>query len=166
MAAIRNFLRGRDLTACTIDPCTVAATGVITVVTGSGASFRTLLDSVKITQRVTTEMIMSVDDIIENNVVLYDGYDIEITEILTRKTATGGGGPYEPKLPVLYYGGWDYFRLTLSKGGKTYVVYGVRQSLDDGVTGQGKQTATMRLNAVNVNVDNSGVASIAYGDTA
>lgn len=160
MSAIRNWLLGKHTTVIDIKPCTVnAGTGAITV--GTAASLRGRANSIRIRHRANTEMIVSVDDVVENHVVLMDGYVVELSEILTVKTGTS----YQPVLPVMFYTA-DLFQVTFTRGGKTTVVYGVRSEMDDGITGQGKQDASLTLLPVNVNVDNSGTASIAYGDAA
>ena len=175
MAAIRRFLRGRDTMAITIVPQDVSAAGVLTTTATTADNSVSLIgrcDGIRIMNRLTSEVIMSVDDILENNVPLTEGYSIELTEILTQKTGTGGVAAsavnYEPALPYLYnkrtsgVSTYDYFKITVTKGANQYVVYGLKQELSDGVNGQGKQIATMSLLPVNVNFDASGVASIVY----
>lgn len=147
-----------------IEPCAVNADGVITVTTANGRSLKGRCESIRIRHRLNTDMIMSVDDTLENHVALYEGYVVELREIQTVKTATVAGG-YENVLPSMYYQA-DYFRVTLSKGGKTYVVYGIRSDMDDGIEGQGRQTTSLTLLPVNVNVDASSTASVAYGDAS
>lgn len=160
MAAIRKWLVGKNLTTITIAPCTVAADGVITV--GTAKSLAGRCEGVSIRARAVTDQIMSVDDVIANNVVLYEDYEINIREILTQKTALSGNN-YEPVLPLQYYTA-DIFKIIAIKGGKTWTVYGIRSQLDDTHEGMGKQTSSMTLLPVNVNVDATGVASITYGD--
>lgn len=159
MGAIKRWLTGKNLATAMIVPCTVNSAGVITE--GTGKSLLGRCEGLSIRHRTVTDQIMSVDDIIANNVVLYDDYTITIKEILTQKT----GSTYEPALPSLYYTA-DLFKITIAKGGKQYVIYGIRSEMDDSHEGHGKQTSSMTLVAVNVNADNSGLFSITYGDSA
>lgn len=172
MAGILKYLRGRDTTTISITAQDVSSAGLLTdTSSATGSLVGGRCDSVRVTCRNNTEMIMGVDDIIENHVSIYIGYTIELTEILTQKVGTGGLGAttnYEPILPKLFYttpsgnSTYEYFKIVVTKGGKTYTLYGLKQDISDGVTSGGKQTATMSLVPVNVNYDGSGTASIAY----
>lgn len=162
MSAKRNWTRGRDTSYFQLEPCTVAATGILTVATGKSLLGR--FEDVRIQNRLVADMIMSVDDTIANNVPLYDDYSVTITEIKASKTATVGGG-YEPIIPALFYA-YDYFKLTLASGGKQYTCYLLRGEMSDGVAGPGKQTISASFSPVNVNIDASSTASIAYGDAS
>lgn len=159
MSAIRRFLVGKNLTVATIQPCTVADDGVITV--GTAKSLIGRIESMRISLRANTEMIMSVDDVLENHVLLYDGYQIEIGEIQVQKTTGTGALAYENVLPVMY-STRDYFKIVLTKGGNTYTIYALRSSMDDGIQGQGKQNVSMTLLPVNVNIDATSTASLLY----
>lgn len=165
MSAIRNWTRGRDTSFFTLEPCTVAATGILTVVTGKSLLGR--FEDVRIQYRTVTDMIMSVDDVIANNVVLYDDYTVTITEKKASKTGSVGGG-YEPILPGFFFNAtrYDYFKLTLAAGGKQYVIYLVRGELTDGVAGPGGQSITASFSCANVNIDASSTASLLYGDAS
>lgn len=178
MSAIRRFQRGRDVTAITIIPQDVSSAGVLqnTAFSGftTGGSLLGRCDGITIRNRLNAEVIMSVDDVLVNNVPLTEEYSIELREILTQKTGTGGvavsATDYEPMLPRMFNerdgstgaSKWDYFKITVAKGGKSYTIYGLKQELNDSVQGSGKQVATMSLLPVNVNFDSSGVASLTY----
>lgn len=166
MGAVRRYLLGRHTTKISIIPCTINASGVITL--GTEYSLRGgRCRGLQIRPRNATEMVMGVDDVLENHESLYDGYTVEVSELLVQKTGAGTGvTAYEPILPALYYGGSDVFKITLAKGGKEWNVYGLRESLSDGVDGQGQQIATMSFLPKNVNLDASGTPSIVYGDAA
>lgn len=176
MSAIRQFLRGRDVTQLDLVPQDVSATGVMTTTataTDAVASLLGRFKSLTIRNRINSEIIMSVDDIIENNVPITSGYTFEVTEILTKKSGTGGlaasAANYEPVLPYLFNKGggtntstYDYFKVTFVAGGKTTVLYGVKQEISYGKTSQGEETCTMSFLPVNTNFDASGTASIVY----
>jgi hypothetical protein len=175
MPAIKQFLRGRDVTQLDIVPQDQSAAGVLSTTATSADALASLLGrfkSLTIRNRVNSEIIMSVDDIIENNVPITTGYTFEMTEILTKKTGTGGMATsstnYEPVLPYLFnkltsgVSTYDYFKVTFLAGGKTTVLYGLKQELSYGKTAQGEETATMSFLPVNGNFDASGTASIAY----
>jgi len=145
MSAIKQFLTGRGTTAVTIHPCTVDAAGTLTVGTGNSLVGRT--ESVKITATNTTDVIMSVDDVVENHVSLYDGYTIELSEILVYKV-----GSLAPVLPAQFFGA-NYFKVVITKGGVTYTLFGLRQRLEDGINGAGKQVSSLTLVPVSVTGD-------------
>ncbi len=178
MSAIKRFQRGRDVTAITIIPQDVSAAGALTATSFSGfnagGSLLGRCDGITIRNRLNSEVIMSVDDVLVNNVPITEEYSIEVREILTQKTGSGGiaasATDYEPMLPRLFNerdsgtgaSKWDYFKITVTKGGKSYTIYGLKQELNDNVQGSGKQVASMTLLPVNVNFDGSGAASLAY----
>lgn len=177
MAAILQYLRGRDTTAITITAQDVSATGVLSNTTSAtGELIGGRCDGISIQVKQNSESIMAINDIIENNVPISIGYTISLTEILVNRSGTGGIASsainYEPILPYLFNHAasgtstYQYFKITIDKGGKEYIVYGLKQSLDDGVRSQGKQTCSMTLVPVNVNFDASGMASIEYKDAA
>ncbi|MBI1332700.1 MAG: hypothetical protein GC165_07450 [Armatimonadetes bacterium] len=165
MASVLRYLRGRDTTVLTITAQDVSVAGVLSdTVGGSGSLIGGRLDGCRIGGHNVTDMIMAVDDTVENNVPLYTSFNIEVSEILTQKTGTGGialgdAANYEPLLPYLFWKApsgtstYTYFKITITKGGKTYTVYGVKDSITDGVSGQGKQVVTMTLKPVNPNFD-------------
>lgn len=173
MAAILRYLTGNKTTVITITAQDVSAAGVLTdTASSTGTLTSGRCDGLNIVGRLNSDLVMSIDDTITNHVGMFTDYQFDLTEILVQKTGTGGvtasATNYEPILPYLFYKAasgtstYEYFKIVVTKGGKTYTLYGIKHELSDGVNGQGKQVARMSLLPVNTNFDASGVLSLAY----
>lgn len=144
MALMPLFTKGVHLTSIIVTPCTEnAATGAVTEVTGSAEDFTGVIDSVSSGLRRNQEMIAPVNSLREHYENIMDGYDVRITEIQTRKTASAAG----VKLPRLA-AGWALWKIVVQRGGNTLTFYGRWNSLEDGITSAGKNTVTATITPV------------------
>ena len=160
MPVLPKWLLGKHIQTIQIVPQLVDVTTGVTSQLGSTIySIKGRVEAVRVNNRVTKENIMSTDAVFENNVVLYDGMDIEITEILINGSATSGVNrpPVLPLLPTLA----DLFAITFGRGQQTYgPVYMTRGDLGDGVGAPGKNTVSMAFSFADVKAETTGNPSI------
>lgn len=133
MATIPLWLRGRDIPGggtFTITPQSVnASTGVLSNA-ASATSMVGHWDDVAIDSTPETEEISSADATRQNDVILKERTEITITEILKRAGTN---------ILAAAFTGYDYFYVTLTRGGQTWGFYGLRGAYNESIS-KGKST--------------------------
>lgn len=132
-----QYALGRT-TTLTVTPCTVAADGTITEVTGSAQTITARLKGVGFEYTPTTEEISPITSMMENDVIISkrNGFDIE--ELVP---ATGISG-------LLLIGvGWDLVKVvdTLGSTPKGFTHYGPIVGLGRPIRSKGSVTVSMRV---------------------
>jgi hypothetical protein len=138
MPGVPPYMRGRDVTAFTLVPQTVAADGTFTA--GTSKSLAGTWEEVDIDIEPITEEISSADAVRSNNMILKEQIRIRCTQILKRSGATAN------ELAALMASA-DYFLLTLTRGPNTWAVYVLRAGYSESIRA-GKSVATATFIAV------------------
>lgn len=148
------WLLGQGLTAITVTPLVSDAQGTLTTTnvgttagfsSGSATAAKSLsgrIDGVNIVINPYREMIMSLDGTMANYELIYDDFDLQLVEILSKKT-TGTGG-YAPILPYMA-ATFARFLIGFTRGGQPWSCYGIRGRLTDGVQNYGKNSCGLQF---------------------
>lgn len=141
MATIPQFLLGRGLTSVVITPQSVSAAGVLS--DGAAKTVTTVVDSIQKTINPVHEEINPVNSTRANNVITHDdgGLTLSIIEV------NNGSDPNPLEAIVLTN---DVFKVVFTKGTATgstvtWTDYFVRGQCSFGISGRGKQIATLEL---------------------
>lgn len=154
MPAIPNWLQGRDIDSIVVTPQTAAATGTLSA--GTPITLTWLADQVRVSIDPTVSNISPLKTTIANNVIEEDDITLTITEILRRNdNATA-----VTNLLADAFINYDYFTVSIGRGGRTWLGYCTRGSYSEGVTSKGKNVgeATFRI----IDVDTTATADLTY----
>lgn len=148
------WVLGKHLTAITVQPCSRAADGTLTVLTaGSGGdsgmvyptSMKGYIDYVRLSTDPMHDMIQAVDRSVAHYEITLEDYMVTLGEILHQKI-TGGWRPLLPTINGLY----DHMKVVFTRGGQSYTFFGKRGSFNDGVQAYGKNTCELTLKSIDV----------------
>lgn len=145
--ATRMFIKGRYITAATIQGGVRSATGTI-VYSGTAYSLTGKLAGIVFANTTVRATINSIDDRYVNEEILMDGGTCQIQEIMTTKQDSGTVIAVEQ-----IFMGFDYAQVILTVGtapnAQVYTWRGVRGDLSTGVSSAGENVATLSLQNIN-----------------
>lgn len=141
MPSIPQFLLGRDLTSVVITPQTVAANGALS--DGTAKTVTTVVDSIQASINPVHEEINPVNSTLANNVITHDDSSLTLSII----EVNNGSDPNPLEAIVLTN---DVFKVVFTKGTATgstvtWTGYFTRGSCNFGISGRGKQIASLEL---------------------
>jgi hypothetical protein len=100
-----DYLIGRDVSALQVQPATKAVDGTFTFSTGYDLVPLKRFGGIRITGDPELEQIMATTSTVDNQVILFDSFEVEVTELLT---ADGDSTLWA------VFGLYDYWRLQAS----------------------------------------------------
>lgn len=141
MATIPQWLLGRHLTSVVITPQTVAAAGTLS--DGTAKTVTTVVDSIQASINPVHEEINPVNSTRANNVITHDDSSLTLSII----EVNNGSDPNPLEALVLTN---DVFKVVFTKGTQTsfaatWTGYFTRGSCNFGISGRGKQIASLEL---------------------
>jgi hypothetical protein len=139
------YMRGRDIGAVELTPCTEAADGVFTQVTANKKNFRGVFEGLEFSNDTETERIEGTTSTRQNHVIISDGLSISISEIMYR-----GANP-SLLFDMVYT--HDVFFMTAVLSGKKIEGYFRRGPSGMSGTGKGKKLASLNLLPIDAGAD-------------
>ena len=141
MPSIPQFLLGRHLTSVVITPQTVAANGALS--DGTAKTMTTVVDSIQKSISPVHEEINAVNSTRANNVLTHDDGSLTLSII-----EVNNGGDPDPLEAIVMTN--DVFKVVFTKGTATgstvtWTDYFTRGQCSFGISGRGKQIASLEL---------------------
>ena len=133
MAAIPEWLRGRNVTVFSLVPQTDAANGTLTP--GTSTSLTGVWEEIDIEVEVETEEISPADATRQNHMVIKDNYRFRCTGILKRSSANQ---------PAAILAANDIFQMNCTRGGQAWSGYFVRGRYSESLR-KGRSTWSVEL---------------------
>lgn len=146
MATIPLWLLGKHLTALNIYPQTVSTAGVLS--DAATSALLTQSDSIQLSLSPSTENITAVNVPRANSVIVEDDASLNVSIIEVNNTS-------DPSKLGTYVGTYDYYKVVFTKGNATgstatWTGYFTRGEYSEGVSGKGKQIASLQLHVCDV----------------
>lgn len=158
------WLKGKHLTAITITPYASDTNGTLTVVTstaglqsGTATAAKSLsgyIDGITFRSSPMTEMILPVDQTVANYEITVEDYEVNLVEISHVKTNV-----WKPLL-VEMFGGYDFFKVSFTRGSGTFDMYLKRGAYQEGVVNFGKNTNQLSFRPIRLN--DTATATVTY----
>ena len=133
MAAIPEWLRGRNVTVFSLVPQTDAANGTLTP--GTSTSLTGVWEEIDIEVEVETEEISPADANRQNHMIIKDNYRFRCTGILKRSSANQ---------PAAILAANDIFQMNCTRGGQVWSGYFVRGRYSESLR-KGRSTWSVEL---------------------
>lgn len=143
-----NPLLGKHLTAVTITPQTVNASGVLANATPVINALATI-ENIALDLTANLEEISALTSVRDNNVILSDAYGINLQVF-----KVNNGSDPDPLRNAFFTS--DYFKISYTEGTvtpKVVTAYAVRGNYSGGFQGKGKQIATASFMCVDAGSD-------------
>lgn len=146
MATIPVWMIGKHLVSVTLYPQTVGTSGILADASTKGIT--TQLDSYQLNLAPTLENINAVNQPRGNNVVVEDDFSVSLNLIEVHNASDP-----DPLATIILTN--DYFKAVFVKGTQagsieTWTLYGARGAFSEGLSGKGKQMASLELHAIDV----------------
>lgn len=159
MPAIPMWFLGRNLVAFSLTPQAVAADGTLSDVANSTQSLLGLWETIERVGSPERENISPGDSRRANHVILEENNSYRFVGIVQLAKAPGAGANQVNNPLTHLADSYDYFKLVLTRAGKTATFYGVRGEFRE-VINKGKCNVELTLDMIDPGGPNPAVADV------